>query len=471
MLSSAIPTKFNIPFADSAGAGFIRPVPEASQIGVVPGAASLTDGFPPLNFDLIAAGGIPPWGADMNGLMNVVTAWLRFIAAGGAPVGYDAAFSIRIGGYPAGALLKSASAGHYWISTTENNVTDPDTGGAGWTMFPDALIQIQGGNWCATDVGAVNHYKISLVPTPASEASIVGAPIRFLSGHANTIVAPDITINAVGGSFTATMINSSGLPLLIGQISRVGQVVEGFLDGVYFQVTSPGPTPPNGSAWVTGVIYEWTTEVAPLGTLECNGAEYPITSYPNLFNVIGWRFGGDGASTFRVPDKRGAFTRGWDHGRGLDPNASTRTSSHLVHVPADSPTGAVTGDHVGTWEWQSINLADVSGFAQLLDPSANLLNFNWVLGTLGMASSHSVIQSVNDPGVGAGGLTLTWGSSAPYSASPYPFPTSPPQGSTGAWPYNHGNTDIEGFFSFLNPSSAMIETRPINIDMMYIIAY
>ena len=39
MQSSAIPAKFPSPFANNAGAGFIRPIPTASQISVSPGAA------------------------------------------------------------------------------------------------------------------------------------------------------------------------------------------------------------------------------------------------------------------------------------------------------------------------------------------------------------------------------------------------------------------------------------------------
>ena len=54
------PSKIALPFANAGGK---RTIPVASQIGVVAGAASFTDGFPPLTFNPISAGGIPPWGA------------------------------------------------------------------------------------------------------------------------------------------------------------------------------------------------------------------------------------------------------------------------------------------------------------------------------------------------------------------------------------------------------------------------
>lgn len=57
----------------------------------------------------------------------------------------------------------------------------------------------------------------------------------------------------------------------------------------------------------------------PSGWLECNGQAASRTTYAGLFAVIGTTYGsGDGATTFNVPDLRGEFVRGWDHGRGVD---------------------------------------------------------------------------------------------------------------------------------------------------------
>lgn len=133
MQRSDTPNKFPIPFADSATVPtFRRAIPEASQIGIQAGAASLTDGFPPVTFDPLDAGGIPPFGQDFNGLLNQITLWSQWQAAGGMVV-YDAAFSSDIGGYPLGAVLAATiGAGKFWISTADNNTTDPDAGGANW---------------------------------------------------------------------------------------------------------------------------------------------------------------------------------------------------------------------------------------------------------------------------------------------------------------------------------------------------
>lgn len=131
MQSSNIPTKIPLPFAYNAGVGYKNTIPTASQIGVVNGRASLNDGFPPLNFVPISAGGVPPFGADVNGILNEITAITQWQQAGGFFF-YDSSFSTTIGGYPKGAILQSSSNSGLWISTAENNTTNPDTGGAGW---------------------------------------------------------------------------------------------------------------------------------------------------------------------------------------------------------------------------------------------------------------------------------------------------------------------------------------------------
>src|SRR5215831_7709747 len=102
MQVSQIPTKFSIPFANNAGAGFTNPIPVPSQVGISPGAASFHDGFPPLNFNPVGAGGIPPFGKDFNGILNAVSSWNQWQQAG-APIAWDSAFSTAIGGYPYGA--------------------------------------------------------------------------------------------------------------------------------------------------------------------------------------------------------------------------------------------------------------------------------------------------------------------------------------------------------------------------------
>jgi len=91
-----------------------------------------------------------------------------------------------------------------------------------------------------------------------------------------------------------------------------------------------------GSLPIGGVI-PWTTDTPPTGFLECDGSGVDTTVYAALFAVIGYTYGGAGA-TFNLPDYRGEFLRGWDNGAGNDPDSGSRT---------DRGDGT-TGDNVGT---------------------------------------------------------------------------------------------------------------------------
>lgn len=69
----------------------------------------------------------------------------------------------------------------------------------------------------------------------------------------------------------------------------------------------------------SGMTVMWPSSTVPAGYLECAGQLVSRTTYAALFAVIGTSFGaGDGSTTFNVPDMRGEFARGWDHGRGID---------------------------------------------------------------------------------------------------------------------------------------------------------
>jgi hypothetical protein len=59
----------------------------------------------------------------------------------GAINSYDSVFATSIGGYPKGAVVLGSDAQTRYISTTDNNLTNPNTGGAGWTNLSTAYWQ------------------------------------------------------------------------------------------------------------------------------------------------------------------------------------------------------------------------------------------------------------------------------------------------------------------------------------------
>lgn len=131
MQLSNTPGKLVLPFANG---GAKNTIPTDSQIGIVAGKASLVDGFPPLTRTPLSAGGVPPSGLDMNGILFEMSALGRWFAAGGA-FSFDSAFATdtNVGGYPKGARLLSSDGLSFWLNTVENNITDPEgVGASGW---------------------------------------------------------------------------------------------------------------------------------------------------------------------------------------------------------------------------------------------------------------------------------------------------------------------------------------------------
>src|ERR1700730_16666440 len=54
-----------------------------------------------------------------------------------------------------------------------------------------------------------------------------------------------------------------------------------------------------------GEIRMFGGNFAPAGWMFCEGQLLPISEYETLFNLIGTTYGGDGQSTFALPDLRG----------------------------------------------------------------------------------------------------------------------------------------------------------------------
>ena len=73
-----------------------------------------------------------------------------------------------------------------------------------------------------------------------------------------------------------------------------------------------------------GMVMPFGCTTPPTGWLECNGASLSTSSYSNLYNQIGYTWGGSGGS-FNIPDLRGEFVRGFDNSRGADPGRSFAT--------------------------------------------------------------------------------------------------------------------------------------------------
>ena len=111
------------------------------------------------------------------------------------------------------------------------------------------------------------------------------------------------------------------------------------------------------SANPTGTVIAFAANTAPTGYLECDGTAVSRTTYAALFAVVGTTWGtGNGSTTFNLPDFRGEWLRGWDHGRGVDSGrafASAQSEMIGPHNHTATSTGSTSSDGAHTHTIQS----------------------------------------------------------------------------------------------------------------------
>lgn len=225
----ATPPEITEPFGKNAGAGFITlPIPVPTQS--TPGAASFNDGFPPLTMTPIAAGGIPPFGQDMNGILYMVSAHCAYIQAG-QPYLWSATVAAAIGGYAIGTILGRSDGSGTWINLVANNASNPDAGGAGWAP---------GLSYGQTSIAGLTNADHVLTAAEASRGVIFldGA----LTGNVNIIFPTNLEtwliINETTGAHTVTAKTAAGTGVVIQQGGRAAPT------GVYGDGTNLYPTAP-----------------------------------------------------------------------------------------------------------------------------------------------------------------------------------------------------------------------------------
>ena len=137
-------------------------------------------------------------------------------------------------------------------------------------------------------------------------------------------VAGEVRIGSTGVTCTAS--NAGGLRYVSGSLE--------VCDGTQWaQVGGSQNSNPAGE------VRSFATATCPAGWLNANGQVVSRTTFTELFSAVGETYGsGDGSTTYKVPDYRGYFLRGWDQGRGADPDSATR---------GDRGDGTL-GDNIGT---------------------------------------------------------------------------------------------------------------------------
>lgn len=349
MQSSNSPSKFPVPFANS---GTKNAIPTASQIGITPGAASLTDGFPPLTFTPLSAGGVPPAGADFNGILNMLSAAAQWAGAGGQ-YQFDSTFSSTIGGYPKGAVLLSSDGQKIWQSTVDNNETDPDSAAsANWRVVFIGQIATYSDLQSIDTTAIADDFRID-VTGRATAGDGGGGTFRWMSGDQSALVNGDpnkITVVAPSS-------DTSGAS---GVWSRLWNVFEK-LNIKWGGVKGDGS---DESAAIQGVL-----DFLPNGrTLFVPNGDY-LHSQPLTFDKLGCAIEGelgvsdsmtlDAATVFEFTGTGTALTVGDSTG------VNNRSGLHLLNIHFKGTISADYGVRIYTSSAPcSIERCKISGYAK-----------------------------------------------------------------------------------------------------------
>lgn len=114
------------------------------------------------------------------------------------------------------------------------------------------------------------------------------------------------------------------------------------------------------SAVPVGAVLALPVGIVAPGYLELDGSVQSIATYPDLAAFLGTTYnkGNEGAGNFRLPESRGEFLRGWDHGRGVDAGramGSNQAESFKAHNHRYFDETGATLDPAGEWQGGKVN--------------------------------------------------------------------------------------------------------------------
>jgi hypothetical protein len=193
--------------ADASDPDFINLIPETTTD---PGRASLELGFPPQTMTPEIAGGTPPFGQDVNGILFMLSSHTVYQQSG-QPYVYNSTLATSIGGYAVGTILGMSDGSGLWINRTAANMTDPDgVGAAGW---------IPAYSYGSAIVPGLTGGVVVLTATQAKKKLVI---LQGVLGSNLQIVVPAriadwLIVNQTSGAFSTVVKTASGTGVTVPQ--------------------------------------------------------------------------------------------------------------------------------------------------------------------------------------------------------------------------------------------------------------
>jgi len=161
-----------------------------------------------------------------------------------------------------------------------------------------------------------------------------------------------------------------------------------------------------------GQIVMFAGNFAPRGWAFCDGQYRAISEHTALFSILGTTYGGDGRTTFALPDLRGRVPAGEGIGPGVDPvslgqrSGASKASLTISNLPSHNHTAAFSGSATLRVSSESADTDDQDGMAiakgdfytdndvdtDLRDGSIDMSSANVSVGNTGASQPFSIMQ-------------------------------------------------------------------------------
>ena len=152
-------------------------------------------------------------------------------------------------------------------------------------------------------------------------------------------------------------------------------------------------------------LVAFPASATPTGWLPCDGTAYNISAYPGLFAVIGTAYGGDGITTFAVPNTLGRVAVGAGSGAGLTTRTLGETDgSEVIAAPPNHTHSVSVGVEVSTNVTGNVNVptttnntlsgspTGVNGAAAIWSESTPSIQLAGVTASIGSAGGGDTIE-------------------------------------------------------------------------------
>lgn len=149
-----------------------------------------------------------------------------------------------------------------------------------------------------------------------------------------------------------------------------------------------------------GEIKYFAGNFAPLGWAKCDGQLLSISEHTALFSILGTLYGGDGRSTFGLPDARGRVLIHSGAGPGLSQyqtgarGGAEQTTLDIAQMPSHTHTGKLkaSSGQANSSNPASASLAQGELYATRTNPDVDLIDGSVALGNTGGSRPFNNIQ-------------------------------------------------------------------------------